>query len=295
MAGSVNKAYGSTIARQQGTGPLKITRLLPSIALMLILATVSISPVDVRAATQGGHDGRLYLPSGDALADVDAATASARDNNRLVLVVMGANWCHDSRALASRLQKEPLSSLVNKHYETVFVDVGHLDKGKDVVTRIGPPVYYATPTVLIVDPGSGRLINEQNRHQWAEANNISMEDSVEYFRLMAESEITDVGHDINPSPQLLQLLSDIDVFEQNQADRLYLAYQVLSPMLRAYEKGEKEKFSESTWNEVRDFRYRVPVDADSLRAEARRRVAAGETQINLDYPEYPAFSWETAK
>ena len=119
--------------------------------------------------------GELYLPSDDSMADVTAVLEAARKSNKLALVILGANWCHDSRGLASRLQQEPLSTVVNEFYETIFVDVGYLEKGKDVINSLGPPVYYATPTVLIVDPVSGELVNARNRHQWADAYNIRLD------------------------------------------------------------------------------------------------------------------------
>jgi len=208
------------------------------------------------------------------MADVRNALSAARDSDKLVLVVMGANWCHDSRALASRLYLEPLNTLIDEHYETVFVDVGFLDKGKDVISSIGPPVYYATPTVLIMDPVSGRLVNADNRHQWGDAYNISMEESLEYFQLMV-------------------LLGEIDSFERLQADRIYDTYAVIGPLLKAYKAGEEPAHFEDYWNEVRDYRMQVPRDLDVLRAEALLRVSSGERDITLEYPEYPAFSWET--
>ncbi len=236
--------------------------------------------------------GELYLPSEDAMADVSKAIDTARKNNKLVLVVMGANWCHDSRALASRLYEAPLDTLIAENYETVFVDVGYLEKGKDVITSLGSPVYYATPTVLIVDPASGEVINAQNRHQWAEAASISMPTSIDYFQQMANTDLTTLGDSKEASAELQQMLLEIEAFEQLQADRLYAAYAVLGPMLRAYKDGDKEAFSESRWNEVRDFRYQVPNDIDSLQTEAFERVKAGEAEITLQYPQYPPFSWE---
>ena len=58
----------------------------------------------VGCASGAGTDpeGRLFRPSADPLADVQQAISRAEDNDRLALVVLGANWCHDSRALASR-------------------------------------------------------------------------------------------------------------------------------------------------------------------------------------------------
>ena len=171
--------------------------------------------------------------------------------------------------------------------------MGFLDKGKEVISSIGPPVYYATPTVLIMDPVSGRLVNADNRHQWGDAYNISMEESIEYFQLMAAADLTDLRSDEEVDGRLIELLAEIDNFERQQADRVYNAYAVVGPLLAAYKAGEKPEHFEDYWNEVRDYRMQVPRDLDALRIEARERVSSGEMEIELEYPEYPAFSWET--
>jgi len=256
-------------------------------------ALATETPSTVKAALTAEESGELYLPSDHSMSDVTAALDAARKNNKLALVVMGANWCHDSRGLAARLYQEPLHSLVNEYYETVFVDVGFLDKGKDVISRLGPPVYYATPTVLIIDPVSGRLVNQTNRHQWANAYSISMDDSVEYFQQMANTDLTTLRAEQEIPDQLQQLLAEIDAFEQVQAERLYAAYAVVGPMLKELKAGNEGGDFESYWTQVRNFRYKVPADVDALKAQAVDRVAAGEQQIKLDYPEYPPFSWET--
>ena len=276
-----NTTY-TLVALVLGAGLLTMSKLLAS-------DDVAVEQAPMTAE----ESGERYLPSDDSMADVAAVIDAAKENNKLALVVMGANWCHDSRALASRLYQEPLRSLVDAYYETIFIDVGYLDKGENVIISLGSPVYYATPTVLIVDPVSGQLVNAENRHQWAEANTISMEDSVEYFQQMASTDLTALRDMDEITGDLRVLFEEIDSFEQRQAERVYKAYAVLGPMLKAYEEGDKDGFSEDNWNEVRDFRYKVPGDVDALWTLARERVAAGETEIKLDYPEYPAFSWET--
>jgi len=262
------------------------------IVAVLALSAAFLTANAAEPTTPPKESGKLYLPSSDAMADVETAMNTARKNNKLALVVMGANWCHDSRALASRLYREPLKSLVDEHYETVFVDVGFLDKGKDVISRLGPPVYYATPTVLIVDPISHRLVNEQDRHRWAEAYSISMEESVDYFQRMAKTDLMALREEETISDDLQNSLTKIDMFEQQQANRLYRAYAMLGPMLKAYKAGDKKAFSEKNWNEVRDFRYKVAHDVDVLRAQAHERSGSGDHEISLIYPEYPAFSWD---
>lgn len=278
---------------------MKIRKLVLLFALgLMISASLSIvqASEETSTGTKGSpptRTGKLYLPSNDRMADLAAGIEAARKSNRLLLVMMGANWCHDSRALASRIHKEPLSTLINEHFETLFVDVGYLEHGKDVISSLGIPIYYATPTVLIINPDNGEVINLDNRHLWAEAASLSMEDSVDYFQLFTNTDLSSLQSPPEPDENLSKLLVEIDSFEQEQADRLYLAYAVLSPMLHAYKEGNKDAFSQETWDEVRDFRYQVSADVDRLRAEARERVDAGETDIQLDYPEYPAFSWDS--
>ncbi len=282
---------------------MNIAKFMIHVLLGLVLTTglstmAKVHASDEAAASESASSairtGELYLASDDPMADLAAGLDAARDSNRLLLVVMGANWCHDSRALATRLYKEPLSTTVSENYEILFVDVGYLEKGKEIINSLGIPVYYATPTVLIVDPDTGQVVNDKNRHQWANAANISMEESLEYFQLFAKYEPNALQSEAETETDvnLKVLLKQIEAFEQIQADRLYQAYAVLAPMLQAYKQGDEDAFSQATWDEVRDYRYQIPVDVETLQVEARERVAAGETDIQLNYPVYPAFSWD---
>ncbi|MGB7450649.1 MAG: thioredoxin family protein [Lysobacterales bacterium] len=279
---------------------MNITKPLTYASLALLLSTglsaTGVHASDVttadKAVIQAKASGELYLPSEDSMADLNAGFDAARESNKLALVVMGANWCHDSRALAARIYEEPLSTTIDEQYEIIFIDVGYLEKGKDVITRLGIAAYYATPTVLIVEPASGQVVNAGNRHQWANAASISMQESVAYFGQFTNTDLATLQGDEVIDEDLQHLLMGIDAFEQIQAERLYQAYAVLAPMLKAYKEGDKNAFSDATWNEVRDYRYKIPIDIEALRAEARTRVAAGETDIKLAYPVYRSFSWD---
>lgn len=279
---------------------MNMIRPLIYISLALILSTAipitnvhaSDDAVNEEANTTAVESGKLFIPSGDSMADLKTGLDTAQKSNKLALVVMGANWCHDSRALAARLYKEPLSTIINTHYEVIFIDVGYLETGKEVISSLGIPVYYATPTVLIVDPVSREVLNADNRNQWGNAYTISMKESVDYFAKYAETGQSAIQSDNEIDENLRVLLADIEAFEDVQAVRLYEAYAVLTPMIKAYKGGDDKAFSEKIWNEVRDYRYKVSEDMVALRAEARERVAAGETDIRLNYPVYPAFSWD---
>jgi hypothetical protein len=248
-------------------------------------AVLAVAAVPLRA------DGTfiLYPPSENAMAEVDAALMRADAAGRLALIVLGADWCHDSRALAERLQTEPLAGLIAQHYETVLVDVGYLERGQDIVRRFGVPVYYATPTVLIVEPATGHLVNAGDRHQWGAAASIGMPETVGYFTQMASQ---------RPGPQepageaLAHLYAEIAAYERDLAGRVSEGYAVVGPMLRAYKEGQAPEEFEDIWNELSEFRNAIPGVVENLRREARRRVAEGETNIPLSYPEFATFSWD---
>lgn len=258
----------------------------------IVTLTICLGVVAGHAsAAETDPDGRRYQPSANPLGDVQHALVRAADGDQLVLVVLGANWCHDSRALASRLNRAPLAELVEERYELVLVDAGLLDKGRDVMQRFGVAHYYATPTVLIIDPSSGKLINDEDRHQWGNAYNIDMSTSVQYFeKWLTDDPVADL---VVESPELRRLYAEIDEFEEQMAERVAVGYSVVGPMLEAYKAGNASDDFDASWDELRDFRTAIPGDVRELRDDADRRVSAGEQDIQLRFPNYPLLSWES--
>lgn len=247
--------------------------------------------VDHVKAAETDPDGRQYHPSANPLADVQRALDRAENGDRLLLVVLGANWCHDSRALASRLNRPPLAERIQQHYELEFVDAGFLDEGRAVMQRFGVAHYYATPTVLIIDPSSGQLINDEDRHQWSNAYKIDMLTTVQYFEKWQKDD--SVVDPVVGSAELRRLYAEIDEFEQQMAERVAVGYAIVGPMLEAYKAGNAPTEFDASWNELRDFRVAIPGDMRELRDDARRRVSAGDQDIQIVLPTYPLLSWES--
>ena len=160
-----------------------------------------------------------------------------------------------------------------------------------MVQQFGVPQFYATPTLLIIDPSSGQLVNDEDRHMWANAYSVDMPSSVQYFEKWATTDsVTDPAAD---SPKLQQLYAEIDQFEQQLAERVAAGYAIVGPMLEAYKAGNAPEEFDASWNELRDFRMAIPDDIQALRDEARRRVSEDEKDIQLAFPEYPLLSWES--
>ena len=257
-------------------------RVVAALSLALVVAA---SPA---SAAETDPDGALYAPSDNALADVKQALATAGSEDHRALVVLGANWCHDSRALAARLNEPPLAEVIEENYELVFVDVGYYEHGRDVTLEFDVPNFYATPTVLIIDPSTGRLLNDEDRHMWANAYSIDMSSSLEYFEKWAVAEPVAIA----ASPDLELLYAEIDRFEAGLADRVAAGYAVVGPMLEAYKADNAPDDFDERWDELASFRSAVPGAVTRLREEAEQRVAAGEGNIQLDYPTFPPLSWE---
>lgn len=267
--------------------PSPYSRLLAIVTFALCVSFLARST----SAAETDPDGRLFEPSADALADVEQALVRAGDNDRLGLVVLGGNWCHDSRALAARLKRSPLAEVIEENYELVFVDVGFLDKGRNVLQRFGVPQFYATPTVLIIDSSTRQVVDNEERHLWSNAYKVDMASSVDYFEKWAADDAA--GEPAPVSAGLQQLYAEIDRFEVELAERVAAGYAVVGPMLKAYKAGNAPDDFDARWDELAGFRMAIPGAIEELRAEARRRVAAGEDDIQLEFPVYPPLSWES--
>jgi hypothetical protein len=117
-------------------------------------------------------EARLYAVTPDAMADVDAALARAAASGKRVLLVMGANWCHDSRALAGWLETPRFAALVAERYELVFVNVGMPQTGDghnlDVARRFGLEDVPGTPALLVLT-AEGKAVNLDTAATWRNA------------------------------------------------------------------------------------------------------------------------------
>ncbi|RIV85120.1 thioredoxin family protein [Aurantiacibacter zhengii] len=139
-------------------------------ALGLLGACASTGTHEIAGPAAISHpEGAVFDPSLDAHAAVDAALESARTNNTRVLLVMGANWCHDSRALTSYLMEPELADLLEASYEVVYIDVGLPQTGDgfnlDIAERFGV-TSEGTPNVLVLDADGGLLNSQEDATSW---------------------------------------------------------------------------------------------------------------------------------
>lgn len=253
--------------------------------LMLMAACGSVE----RHSTQHGNHHKkhestpqVYVYSEQPMADVQAGLSRAQTNNKHLLLVLGAQWCHDSRGLAERLTSPELKHIVADHYETVFIDVSYLRDLRNITNRFGQAHYFATPAVMVINPDTGQLLNAADLAIWGAADSVSLADYQAYFTRYAK---------VNSlvSPQLSAEHQEvIHTFERQQSDRLQAAYDYLSPGLQAKVTGSDEGESVmQSWYEVRDYRLQLQKDIQHL-----YQLAQQQPDKPLILPTYPPFSWQ---
>ncbi|PCI64664.1 MAG: hypothetical protein COB37_00950 [Kordiimonadales bacterium] len=268
---------------------MEIARSRPvriAFVISLILALLSITTaLLIKNGILGGERPTPFQPTANVMADVDATLLRASESGKLGLIIMGANWCHDSQSLVARLDDDALKPLLDEKYVTLLVDVGGLEHVSAVIQRFGEQVIYGTPTVLIVDPKTETLINKSKLYQWRDAYSISVEETVNYFAEMAAR-----GDTPAPEPEneaVLALLAQVDAFEEEQSKRIYTAFALIGPMVEMPRSDRPDNFN-ALWKELSRFRYQITRDLTALRAEAKTADASSE----LTFPTYKPFSWE---
>jgi protein disulfide-isomerase len=120
---------------------------MPTRRLLLALVAALASTAQAAQASTGPYD-----ESADAKADVQRAIDASAKTQRPVLVIFGANWCKDCRALDAALKAPANAELIGKEFVVVKVDVGNFDRHLDIAQRYGNPIKKGIPAAVVLSP-----------------------------------------------------------------------------------------------------------------------------------------------
>jgi len=126
-----------------------------------------------------------YDESRDARADVRHALSEARKANVPVLLIFGANWCEDCRALDAALSKGRNAELVKSEYKVVKVDVGRFDRNTDLDTAYGHPTKKGIPAAVILSPRN-EVLYASRLGELADARHMSETGIYDFFRKVTD-------------------------------------------------------------------------------------------------------------
>jgi protein disulfide-isomerase len=93
-----------------------------------------------------------YDTKADAKAEIAHALTRSRATHTPVLLIFGANWCEDCRALNGDIQTGKNAALMKREFQLVKIDVGNFDHNLDVASRYGNPIQKGIPAAVIVSP-----------------------------------------------------------------------------------------------------------------------------------------------
>lgn len=258
---------------------------MPSAARCLLLCLL------VQLAACGSAPTLPYPESADrqaVLASIQETRAQALRDDSKAMYVLGANWCHDSVDFAAMLAEPATAAVLEDGYVVQFINVGYLENIREYVKLFDVPVIYGTPTVMIVDPGTGTLLNREALSEWRNASNRKPGELRDYLARYAAPGQPPAAAE--PSPALAEALRSIDEFERRQAERIYAAYEIVGPLLAAHDADEPAPGFDLKWSNLAAMRSAITRDLGALRQSAREQDAAGVKDIKLRFPEYALFN-----
>ena len=260
---------------------------LAALALTSASASADISPTPIPAQSWSAYaaDEAYSQDTHTNFRRVIAAQALAQSQGKNLVIILGAQWCDDSRAIAGFFEDEAFAAQMADSYEVVFVNAGGFEHGLDIVQHFGQPAYYATPTVLVINPETNAVVNLESQAYWRSASTRDLTEAVAYFEDYAPNTA-----DTDLSPGLAAAFAQIQAFEAREATRMLAGFEHIQTLVALDEEDQPEGFMDD-WNQFKQARYDMSQTLSELYAEARRQDEAGIALITLDFPTFDDWQW----
>jgi thioredoxin 1 len=139
----------------------------------------------ILAATANAAD-RPYNEAADAKLDIKQALTQAATAKTPVIVVFGANWCGDCRALDIAMKTGASAPLLSRDFKIVKVDVGQFDKNVDVAKSYGVPLEKGIPAVAIISTNN-EVLYATRAGELADARKMGDTAIYEFFKRVTAS------------------------------------------------------------------------------------------------------------
>jgi thioredoxin-related protein len=99
----------------------------------------------------------IYDESADGSKQIADALATAKKDDKIVLVQFGANWCGWCHRLHKLFDTDPkIAEELKSHYVVVMVDVNN-NHNKDVNAKYGNPIQHGLPVIVLLDANGKQL------------------------------------------------------------------------------------------------------------------------------------------
>lgn len=155
--------------------------------LGLLTGGCAPQPVGVAESAPKATD-KFFPAQSDGRADLYRAIADARASSRRAVIVFGADWCHDSLALAKLLRSPAFQSEFGSRYSVTMIDVGKPQTGAgrnlELVQRFGIVGLSSTPVMVVIDRNGKALNSAIDAVSWRNADGRKTADVLAWFRAL---------------------------------------------------------------------------------------------------------------
>ena len=127
-----------------------------------------------------------YDESADAKADLKQALTDAKASKLPVLLIFGANWCKDCRALDQALSTGKNADLVKREFRVIKVDVGNFNKNLDLAETYGNPIKKGIPAAVVLSPDN-KVLYATRLGELADARSMSETGIYDFFKGVTEA------------------------------------------------------------------------------------------------------------
>lgn len=152
-------------------------------SLLFAGAAIAAAPTPTTAPAATPH--LPYNAAADAKADVARALAEAKAAHVPVLLIFGANWCEDCRALDKALKEGKNAQLMQQQFKVVKVDVGNFDHNLDVAQAYGNPLKKGIPAAVLVSSDNNQVLYATKGGELANARRMSESGIYDFFKQAA--------------------------------------------------------------------------------------------------------------
>jgi protein disulfide-isomerase len=129
-----------------------------------------------------------YNEQADAKAEVLRVDAEAKTSNKPALLIFGANWCEDCRALDKSLKSEKNAALMARSFRVLKIDVGRFDRNLDIANQYGDGrnsvIKKGIPAAVVLSP-TGEVIYATRAGELADAREMSDSGVYDFFKRAA--------------------------------------------------------------------------------------------------------------
>lgn len=150
-------------------GPFWALRISRYLVVSLLLTCALSSAADY------GYD-----PDANPAASFQQALQQSAQQEKLVLLVFGSEWCPDCRSLNKKMAQAPLAATVQDNFVVAHIDIGNWDKNMAFTEQFGEPVAQGIPSIAIIAP-DGTLLYVSEAGEFASARSAQLEALDKWF------------------------------------------------------------------------------------------------------------------